>query len=140
LLNNIAFPVPTTSAADPRCHGVNYTNSAPYTCPLMTNVAFEGASTPGTTSNLWTNNMSFGGAPPYGWGPNGNIMLAPDAMNCSTGADPNQCNVDPDFFNVTSSNFALQPTSPAIGYGQSQPFLPVSADAGACSSTLTRCP
>jgi hypothetical protein len=44
-----------------------------------TNVAFEGASTPGTATNIWTNNISFGGAPPYGWGPIGNIMLAPDA-------------------------------------------------------------
>jgi parallel beta-helix repeat protein len=140
LLNNIAFPVPATSPSDPRCQGVNYTNTPPYTCPLMTNVAFEGASTPSTASNLWTNNISFGGAPPYGWGPNGNIMLAPDTVNCSTGTDPNQCNVDPDFLSLTGSNFALQPASPAIGYGQSQPFLPASADAGACSSTLTTCP
>jgi hypothetical protein len=140
-LNNIAYPVPATSLSDPRCQGVNYTNTPPYPCPLMTNVAFEGASTPGTASNIWTNNVSFGGAPPYGWGPNGNIMLAPDAMNCSTGTAPNQCNVNPDFFNVTSSNFALQPGSPAIGYGQSQPYLPASdVDAGACSSALTTCP
>jgi hypothetical protein len=140
-LNNIAYPVPATSASDPRCQGVNYTNTPPYPCPLMTNVAFEGASTPGTASNIWTNNISFGGAPPYGWGPSGNVMLAPDTMNCSTGTDPNQCNVNPDFFNVTGSNFALQPSSPAISYGQSQPYLPPSdVDAGACSSTLATCP
>ena len=140
-LNNIAYPVPATSASDPLCQGVNYTNTAPYTCPLMTNVAFEGASTPGAVSNLWANNISFGGAPPYGWGPVGNIMLAPDAMNCSTGADANQCNVDPDFFNVAGGNFALQPGSPAIGYGQAQPYLPPSdLDDGACASVLTTCP
>jgi parallel beta-helix repeat protein len=140
-LNNIAYPVPATSASDPRCEGVNYTNTPPYPCPLMTNVAFLGASTPGSVSNVWSNNISFGGAPPYGWGPNGNVMLSPDTMNCSTGTDPNQCNVNPDFINVTGNNFALEPGSPAIGYGQSQPYLPASAtDAGACPSTLSTCP
>lgn len=145
IINNIAYPVPATSANDPRCEGVDYTDTAPYTCPLMTNVAFDGASTTGTVSNVWSNNISFGGAPPYGWGPDGNIMLAPDTMNCSSGAnpgtDPNQCNVDPSFVNVTGSNFGLQPGSPAIGYGQPQPYLPASAvDAGACPSSLATCP
>jgi parallel beta-helix repeat protein len=141
IINNIAYPVPATSASDPRCEGVDYTDTAPYTCPLMTNVAFDGASTTGTVSNVWSNNISYGGAPPYGWGPDGNIMLAPDTMNCSTGADPNQCNVNPNFVSLTGDNFALQPGSPAIGYGQTQPYLPASAvDAGACPSTLTTCP
>jgi parallel beta-helix repeat protein len=140
-LNNIAYPVPATSGSDPRCEGVDYTNLAPYTCPLMTNVAFDGVSTPGTVSNVWSNNISFGGAPPYGWGPDGNVMLSPDTMNCSAGTDPNQCNVDPKFSSVTNSNFALQPGSPAIGYGQSEPYLPASPlDAGACSSSFTTCP
>jgi len=62
-------------------------------------------------------------------------------MNCSTGTNPNQCNVDPKLVNVTGSNFALQSGSPAIGYGQTQSYLPTSAvDAGACPSTLTTCP
>ncbi len=141
IINNIAYAVPAASPSDPRCDGVNYTNTAPYTCPLMTNVAFDGASTPGTTSNVWSNNLSFGGAPPYGWGPDGNIMLSPDTMNCSAGTDPNQCNIDPNFVNVPGSNFALQSGSPAIAYGQTQPYLPASAiDAGACPSALTQCP
>jgi hypothetical protein len=104
-------------------------------------VAFEGASTLGSVSNVWSNNVSFGGAPPYGWGAEGNIMLAPDAMNCATGADPNQCNVDPSFVSVTGENFALAPGSPAIGYGEIQTYLPDSAvDVGACASTLMTCP
>jgi len=141
IINNIAYPVPATSASDPRCEGVDYTNTAPYTCPLMTNVAFAGASTPGSVSNVWSNNISFGGAPPYGWGPEGNIMLTPDTMNCATGADPNQCNVDPKFVSVTGDNFALAPGSLAIGYGEIQTYLPASAvDVGACASTLTSCP
>jgi parallel beta-helix repeat protein len=141
IINNIAYPIPAASASDPRCQGVDYTATSPYTCPLMTNVAFDGASTPGTVSNVWSNNISFGGAPPYGWGPDGNIMLAPDTINCSTGSLPNQCNVDPKFVSVTGSNFALQPGSPAIGYGQTQPYLPASAvDAGACPSVLLTCP
>ena len=140
-LNNIAYPVPATSGSDPRCQGVNYTSSAPYTCPLMTNVGFEGASTPGSTSNVWGNNIGFGGAPPYGWGPSGNIILAPDAINCSTGTNPNQCDVDPGLVNVTGGNFALQSGSAAIGYGQSQPYLtPSAVDAGACLSAFTSCP
>ena len=141
MINNIAYAVPATSGSDPRCEGVNYTNTAPYTCPLMTNVAFEGASTPGSVGNVWSNNVSFGGAPPYGWGPEGNIMLAPDTLNCTTGADPNQCNVDPNFVSVTGDNYALAPGSPAIGYGETQPYLPASAvDVGACASTLMTCP
>jgi hypothetical protein len=39
------------------------------------------------------------------------------------------------------TNFALQPGSPAIGYGITKPYLPSSSvDAGACPSTLTACP
>jgi hypothetical protein len=107
----------------------------------MTNVAFLGASTPGSVSNVWSNNISFGGAPPYGWGPDGNVMLAPDTMNCSSGTNPNQCNVDPDFVSVTGGNFALVPGSPAVGFGQAQTYLPASSvDAGACPSALASCP
>jgi hypothetical protein len=39
------------------------------------------------------------------------------------------------------TNFALQPGSPAIGYGLTESYLPPSSvDAGACSSTFATCP
>jgi hypothetical protein len=39
------------------------------------------------------------------------------------------------------ANFALQPGSPAIGYGLTETYLPSSSvDAGACSSSVTTCP
>ena len=39
------------------------------------------------------------------------------------------------------ANFALQPGSPAIGYGLTETYLPPqSVDVGACSSSLTVCP
>ena len=41
----------------------------------------------------------------------------------------------------SATNFALEPGSPAIGYGMTAGFLPPSSvDAGACSSALATCP
>jgi hypothetical protein len=70
-------------------------------------------------------------------------------LSCST----NKCDTNPQYVNVGNAsigtdstapaavNFALQPGSPAIGYGQAQSYLsPQSVDAGACYHTLTTCP
>jgi parallel beta-helix repeat protein len=41
----------------------------------------------------------------------------------------------------SGTNFALQPTSPAIGFGVTKPYLPAqSVDVGACHHSLTSCP
>ena len=109
----------------------------------MTNVAFAGGSGAGVTNanNRWSNNISFGGSAPFGWGPKGNVMLGNDTMNCSTGANSNKCNVDPAFTNATAGDFALTAASPAIAYGLAQSYLaPQSLDTGACAHILSVCP
>jgi parallel beta-helix repeat protein len=133
VINNIAYPVPATSTSDPRCQGTN-------PCYLKTNVAFLGGSNGGVT-NHWSNNISFGGSAPFGLGPQGNVMRGNDTMKCSSGANSNQCNVDPGFTDPAAGNFALTAASPAIGYGLAQSYLSSqSLDAGACDHRLGACP
>jgi parallel beta-helix repeat protein len=144
-LNNIAYSVPAGSPSDPRCQGADY-DIQPAPCPLMANVALFGADEAGITDigNSWSNNITEGGAPPWGWGPDGNVMLGNDAaaFTCTE----NLCETDPLFASVQygvgdfHENFALQPASPAIGEGLPEPYLPVTAvDAGACPHTRKTC-
>jgi parallel beta-helix repeat protein len=97
------------------------------------------------TNNTYISNVLFGGL---------GVQLFNNDMNyfsCSN----NQCSANPLFVSATSGtigttsaswtpgngNFALLATSPAIAYGQTEPFLPASSvDSGACSHTLTSCP
>ena len=137
---NIAWATPAASTADARCQGATY-DIAPAPCPLMANVAFLGGDSAGVTdaNNVWLNNISFGGAPPWGWGPSGNAILNGDTVAFSCSA--NQCNVSPLLVNAAGGNFALQSSSPAINYGLPQTWLPASAiDAGACHRSRTTCP
>jgi parallel beta-helix repeat protein len=137
-LNNVAYATPAASPSDSRCQGAIY-GAAPNPCPLMTNVAFSGGDSAGVTDidNIWSNNISFGGAPPYGWGPHGNEMLGNDTMSCTS----NKCDTNPSLANPAGGNFALKAGSSAIGYAQSRSFPSSrSADAGACHHTLTQCP
>ena len=48
-------------------------------------------------------------------------------MNCSTGPNPNKCNVNPLLKEVSSSAFTLDSGSPAIGYGLTKSYLPAQA-------------
>jgi hypothetical protein len=137
-LNNIAQAIPATGVTDVRCQGANY-DVAPNPCPLMGNVAFFGGNGPGVTdvNNAWSHNISFGGSPPWGWGPRGNAILQHDSMSCTS----NQCNIDPLLANPEHGNFALRAASPAIDYGKSENYLsPQARDAGACYHAATDCP
>jgi hypothetical protein len=137
--NNIVLAVPAKTIQDPRCKGANY-DVQPAPCPLMANVSFLAGNAAGVTDsgNSWQNNINIGGAPPWGWGPSGNVMLGNDAaaFNC----DSNKCEVNPQLSNLNAANFALMGNSPAIGYGAIiMDLLPLSADAGACHHSLITC-
>ena len=138
-LNNVVLAVPALTTSDARCRGAHY-DYQPAPCPLMANVSFMGGDSAGVTDsgNSWQNNINIGGAPPWGWGPNGNVMLGNDspAFNCSS----NKCEVNPQLSNVNVADFALMASSPAIGYGSIiLGLLPMSSDAGACHHSLVRC-
>jgi hypothetical protein len=133
IINNIAVAV---AAAHSTCvYGV-----PPY---ARWNSAILGAS---TAPDAFNNNISYMAARGcYGETP----MWGTDTYSCSA----NKCATNPGWVNVgtagtgsetmppVGANFALQPGSPAIGYGQTQGYLPRSSvDVGACSSVLTSCP
>jgi hypothetical protein len=144
VVNNIIYPVPASSASDPRCHGVSYSGDAPASCPLQANAAILSGSYTGAggtdisvtnSGNVFSHNVTYGGTPLYGWGPMGNAVLSPDTMNCAGGASPNQCNVNPLLNSATSFDFTLESASPAIGYALPESYLPASIkDAGAYQS------
>ena len=145
VINNIAYSVPANSSNDPRCKGINYSTSRwnlPSSCSLQWNAAFgAGSQAPITNSNnVFSNNISFGGSPPYK-NQYGNNFWPPDTLNCSTGTNPNKCNVDPLLREVLSDNFALDSGSPAIGYGLEKSYLPAQTiDVGACYRAFASCP
>jgi hypothetical protein len=81
-------------------------------------------------NNTYTDNVTYGGD---------GVQLFNNDVNyfsCSN----NGCNVNPLFINVTSPNFALQPSSPAMNYSATLSSIPeLSSDAGACPTSLTTC-
>ena len=82
-----------------------------------TNAPFMGHS---GSANTWTNNIAYG---------------APNDFADSNAypSRANKANVNPLLVDVAKNNFALQPTSPAIGFGTLRSYLPPqSIDAGAC--------
>jgi parallel beta-helix repeat protein len=141
-LNNIVYATPAASPADPRCQGATYA-SQPAPCPLMANAGLLGGNGAGVVdaNNQWANNVSFGGTKLNIWNVDpaltGNYMFDADTLSCTA----NKCNANPLLANPAGGNFALTTGSPAIGYGQSQPYLPPQdVDAGACTHTLSQCP
>ena len=122
VINNIAWSVPGS------------------TSPTNMNAAFGGGDAAGevNANNVWQNNVSYGGTPRYN-SQNGNTMYNADATTFTCAA--NKCNVSPMLAGASVGNFAPTATSPAIGYGQRQPYLPAtSVDVGACSHSLSTCP
>jgi parallel beta-helix repeat protein len=81
-------------------------------------------------NNTYTDNVTYGGD---------GVQLFNNDVNyfsCSN----NGCNVNPLFISVTSPNFALQPSSPAMNYSATLSSIPeLSSDAGACPTSLTTC-
>jgi hypothetical protein len=134
-INNIAVAIPATVS---NCQvGV-----APY---AMWNSAVL-ASPSQTPYDTWSNNITN----MIGTGCNGEVS-AGDASFYSAAA--NKKSTNPMWIDVgntsfatdntqpVGTNFALQPRSPAIGYGLTERYLPAqSVDVGACSSTLAVCP
>jgi hypothetical protein len=105
--------------------------------PLDANAAFGAAGT--GTDATFSNNIAFGAT----------SMSNGDVFSCSG----NQCNTNPSWRDVGSQspgsqttlpsgdNFALNPSSPAIGYGLTKSYLPAqSVDIGACHHSLSTCP
>jgi serralysin len=82
------------------------------------------------SNNTYSKNVLYGGR--------GVQMFDNDAGSFScTG---NKCNTNPRLVSPLSGNFALQSTSPVIGYALLKPYLPPAPlDAGACRKTLTAC-
>jgi parallel beta-helix repeat protein len=82
---------------------------------------------------IWSNNVTYGGI--------GVTMISNGAPAPHFSCTSNSCNVDPLLVNPASGNFALQPRSPAIGYGKSPDYhQPGLVDAGACKSGVATCP
>jgi parallel beta-helix repeat protein len=81
----------------------------------------------------WSNNITFGGI--------GVMLFDGDATAPYFSCNDNRCKTDPLLVNPAAGNFALQPSSPAIGSGKPQGYLrPGPVDSGACPSSVATCP
>jgi hypothetical protein len=129
ILNNIAYSI---KGSGPLAYSSSFSSG-------------NGGSGP-NPGNSYSNNMSYCA---NNGGRDCVAMYNGDVFSC-TG---NKCETLPGWVNVGNSsagsmttqpvgaNFALQPGSPAIGYGLTKPYLPAqSVDAGACYHSLTSCP
>jgi hypothetical protein len=140
IINNIAIAIPT---APPAGGCVTTRPVQPWSNAIL------GGPPVGDPADTFSNNIT----QLLGYGSNcwnhENPMFNADTYSCSS----NKCATSPQWVNVgntsvgteitppVGANFALESTSPAIGYGLSEPYLsPQSVDAGACYHTLSSCP
>ncbi len=137
-INNIAVAIPAS-------HTTCAYATAPY---AMWNNAFIGSPpSSSATPDTFTSNISdiVGGTSCQGEV----LMNNGDVYSCTS----NKCKTNPGWVDVGTTsagtetsqpsgvNFALAAGSPAIGYGQTQSYLPAqSVDVGACSHTFAACP
>lgn len=149
IINNLVVAIPLAPGAGGCAFGAK-----PY---AQFNSAMIGGGIAGQPADVFSHNITelqggnascwaaFGQDPPTGENP----MFNSDTYSCAA----NRCATDPLWVDVGTvstgsekrqphgANFALQPGSPAIGYGLTQPWLPAqSLDAGACDRSQTTCP
>jgi parallel beta-helix repeat protein len=120
-INNISQSVLT--AANPKCG----TYCGNRNVPLLAGNGGDDVD----TSDTYANNITFGG--------DGVKLFNNDTsyFSCSQ----NKCNTNPLLAGVASLNFALEPTSPAVGYLRGEGYLPEGTSAaGACQMAFTKCP
>jgi parallel beta-helix repeat protein len=155
-INNIGVGVPTNP-------GTNCNFSNPPALPTGWNTALAGGTTAGSPADVFTTNVlalegaynsCWNGVSPSGTiEPDGSIVMYPNnyagfSAAANKHADPLWVSVGVGVGGTGtqstppgSANFALQPASPAIGYGVTETYLPpYSTDAGACHHLLSICP
>jgi hypothetical protein len=153
--NNIATAEPVAPSGGACDSSIPYNDPS---TPNAWNTALQAgplSGTPQSQADSFSNNIAYNFLSPGKscFAPSvdgtGAIIVSPPndkTFNCTN----NKCDVDPLFVNATHDgsettpptgrNFALQPTSPAVGYGKTFSWLyPTSSDAGACYHTLTNC-
>ncbi len=149
IINNIAVAIPAAPGSGGCAFG-----ATPY---AQFNNAMGADGLSGAQADVFTNNITqLQGGNDSCWGsfgedvPTGeNIAFNNDSYSCTA----NKCATNPLWVSVGSTtagtestrpngaNFALQASSPAIGYGLTETYLPPqSVDAGACYHTLETCP
>jgi hypothetical protein len=151
IINNIAVALPNA----PPAGGCSFTGTVPG-APTF-NDAIQGGGLVGSPADTFSNNVSqlqggnnscwgsFGNDSPTGENPmwNGDVF---STTSNKTATNPLWVSVGGTSTGTMSTppngvNFALQSTSPAIGYGLTETYLPAtSVDAGACYHTLASCP